>query len=379
MNYSEKEIHELHQQMFTFDIHTHPSLKTFLLNKKLYKRNCSSGAWNPFGMRVDFPKIKEGEMNGIFSAVYLPERELFLDCKPLCIAAWLLGGKFRRLMKNNSFELTVEMIKNFVNAVKKANAVGEIRAEIAYTFPDVERILQENKIVLLQTVEGAHSLNNELKNINVLFKMGICLLTLAHFYENKVAKTVGGIPKDKKYLGCFSKEGEQIGGLSEFGKNVVEEMLRIGMIVDLTHCTPQAREEVYQINNNRKPIVLSHVGVFEMNASAMNPTDVEIKKVADTGGIIGVICMNYWLYYQERKNGLDLIVRTIEHLRKVGGIDSIAIGSDFDGFTDPPDDIKDISKMPKLTNQLLKAGFSEEELEKIWHKNVLRVLETGWG
>ncbi len=80
----------------------------------------------------------------------------------------------------------------------------------------------------------------------------------------------------------------------------------------------------------------------------MNPTDAEIKTIAGFGGVIGVIFMNYWLDSGHHDNGLDLIVATIKHIVDKGGIDAVAIGSDFDGFTDPPDDLKDISEMPRL-------------------------------
>lgn len=97
-----------------------------------------------------------------------------------------------------------------------------------------------------------------------------------------------------------------------------------------------------------------------------------------SGGVIAVIFMNTWLGEHENKNGLDAIVATIRQITVVGGIDSVAIGSDFDGFTDPPDDLKDIAEMPRLTEALLEAGFSETEVEKILGLNMERVLHDGW-
>jgi membrane dipeptidase len=88
--------------------------------------------------------------------------------------------------------------------------------------------------------------------------------------------------------------------------------------------------------------------------------------------------MNYWLGERHQKNGLDSIVATARHIAEIGGIDSVAFGSDFDGFTDPPDDIKDVSQMPRLTAALLDAGFSEADAGKILGGNMERVLRTGW-
>ena len=93
--------------------------------------------------------------------------------------------------------------------------------------------------------------------------------------------------------------------------------------------------------------------------------DEEIKTIAEFGGVIGVIFMNYWLDPGHQENGLDLIVNTIKHIVDKGGIDSVAIGSDFDGFTDPPDDIKDVSEMPRLESTLSAVGFSVTDIAKI--------------
>jgi len=101
--------------------------------------------------------------------------------------------------------------------------------------------------------------------------------------------------------------------------------------------------------------------------------------VADCGGVIGTIFMNHWLAPGEPKNGLDLLVKTIRHIVNTGGIDSVAIGSDFDGFTDPPDDMKNAAQYPKLSAELKRAGFSDDDIEKIYNTNGRRVIENGWG
>ena len=205
------------------------------------------------------------------------------------------------------------------------------------------------------------------------------MITLAHFYQNEITKTVGGIPDDKKFLGCFKGSVEQQGGLTDFGKNVVSEIFTKGMVIDLTHCTPKARMEVYDLNKDlRRPLVFSHTGVHALNNHNMNPTDAEIKTIAGFGGVIGVIFMNYWLDTGHHDNGLDLIIATIKHIVDKGGIDAVAIGSDFDGFTDPPDDLKDISEMPRLPPALAKAGFTANDIDKIMGQNALRTLREGW-
>jgi membrane dipeptidase len=124
--------------------------------------------------------------------------------------------------------------------------------------------------------------------------------------------------------------------------------------------------------------MFSHVGVQPLATEPMSPTEDEIRHIADTGGVVAVIFMNYWLGEHDTSNGLDAIVATAKHIADVGGIDTVAFGSDFDGFTDPPDDIKDISQMPRLTDALLEAQFSESDVEKILGRNMERVLRMGW-
>lgn len=361
------------------DLHTHPSLKTYLFKKRLYKYHRSTGAWNPFGMRVDFPKIKQGRVNALLSTVYLPETKMIDDCWFLKLLTCLPIRKFRNLRKGNPFCTTMEILNDFEQAVCRAQQKGWTNVEIARSVSSLKRILSENKIAIVHSIEGAHSLDGKLENLYAFFERGVSLLTPAHFYENEVTQTVGGIPPDKKFCGCFKNERVQEGGLFPFGRRVVEEMIRLGMLIDLTHCTSKARQQVYEMNKKRRPLLLSHTGVYEKNHLSMNPTDDEIKTIAESGGAIGVIFMNYWLHPEKQKNGLHLVIDTIKHIQKTGGIDSVAIGSDFDGFTDPPDDIKDISRMPVLIHALSDAQFTGHEIEKIMGGNALRVIRDGWG
>jgi membrane dipeptidase len=369
-------------QPMVIDLHVHPSLKIFLFDKKLYRKYPAGGAWNPFSMRVSLPRLQAGGARAIVTSVYLPEPKMIRDCFLMGATLWvmsLFNRKFRIMKKENPFRATVEILNHFEHAVAEAQKKGWTDLKLVRSVPEFRQALDEKKLTLIHAVEGAHSLNGEIANLQELFNRGVCMLTLAHFYQNEVTQTVGGIPSDKKFIGCFKNEAIQQGGLSEFGHEVVQEMFRLGMIVDLTHCTPKAREEVFEINNNQRPLVFSHTGVSTMNSHPMNPTDEEIKMVAECGGIIGTIFMNHWLAPGEPKNGLNLLVKTIRHVVNNGGIESVAIGSDFDGFTDPPDDIKNAAQYPKLATELEKSGFTSDDIEKIFVGNARRLIESGWG
>ena len=126
-------------------------------------------------------------------------------------------------------------------------------------------------------------------------------------------------------------------------------------------------------------VIASHTGVFEVNRDPYNLTDKEIKWIAKNGGAIGVIFMNYWISPIDSGLGLKHIEQTMNHIINVGGIDTLGIGTDYDGFTDPPDEMVDISELPRLTKYLSALGYTENQLESILGGNALRVLREGWG
>jgi membrane dipeptidase len=121
------------------------------------------------------------------------------------------------------------------------------------------------------------------------------------------------------------------------------------------------------------------VGVAALNPDPYNLRDEEIQEIARSGGVIGIIFMNYWLDSADPDDGLPTIWATIEHIHEVtNSWHHIVLGSDFDGFTDPPDDVKDASKFGAVTRMLLERGLTESEVKKILGENAPRLLETGW-
>jgi len=368
----------IHASSLVIDTHVHPSLKTVLFGRKLHKRHRSGGAFNPFTLRVDLPKTTAGGVDALISSIYLPEPGLLDDCTALKLLSKIAPKRIRRLFRGDPFERTVGILDDFETAIDRANNRGRVLARVVGSVEEVRRAKNDSVIAILHAVEGAHSLGGRVENVEALWNRGVCMLTLAHFYANEVASPVVGIPPGMQRFGCFKQPKDLDLGLGPLGPPVIDEMLRLGMIIDLTHCTPKARHQAYGICGGRRPLIFSHVGVHPLAVDPMSPTEDEIRHIASTGGVIAVIFMNTWLGEHDNKNGLDAIIATIRQIAAVGGIDSVAIGSDFDGFTDPPDDLKDIAEMPKLTEALLKNGFSETEIEKILGLNMERVLRDGW-
>ena len=368
----------LHFDSLVIDAHVHPSLKTYLFKKKLWKTHRSGGAFNPFTMRVDLPKTIAGGVDALVSSIYLPERGLLDDCKMLKFASKVGPKRMRKLFRGDPLDQTLEILDSFERALERANSKGRKLAQVVSSTDELVQAHENGVIAVVHAVEGAHSLGGRPESVEILAQRGVCMLTLAHFYKNEVVAPVVGIPTDMQKLGCFKQPKDPDLGLGEIGPAVVEEMLRLGMIIDLTHCTRKARRQIYDLCGTRRPLMFSHVGVEPLAKEPMSPTEDEIRHIASTGGVVAVIFMNYWLGEHDTKNGLDAIVATARHITEIGGIDTVAFGSDFDGFTDPPDDIKDISQLPRLTDALLEAQFSEPDVEKILGKNMERVLRLGW-
>jgi membrane dipeptidase len=358
------------------DMHAHPSLKASLFKRLLTLRCAASRTFNPFSVRTDFGRLEQGGVDVLLSTIYAPEREIVQDCIYLQGLRYLMPITYHKLFSSGYFGVTIEMMEKL-----EAQVDASPKAEMARSVRELDAILNRGDgkpIAIVHKVEGAHCLDGNLQNLDELHRRGVAYLTLAHFYPNEYVHPVFPYPEFAQKLGCFETERDLTLGLTPFGKQLVERMIDLGMIPDISHCTPRARRQIYEIVGDQIPVIASHVGAYEVNPSPYNLKDWEIKRIADTGGLVCVIFMNYWLMPHETKRGLNFIARTIEHFVKVGGIDHVGIGTDFDGFTDPPDDVKDASKLPMFTQRLLAEEYKQAEIEKILGVNALRVLRQGW-
>jgi membrane dipeptidase len=368
---------QLHRDAAIVDLHAHPSLKVSLFKRVLTSRFRASRSFDPFSVRTDFPKLKEGGVDVLLSAVYAPEKGIYEECRYLRLMRYLMPLTWRRVFGRPHFDVTIEMLDAMEDAVSKSDT-----AKMALSVGELDGIMsqgEERPLAVVHNVEGGHSLDGEIDNVQRLFDRGVAYLTIAHFYKNEAVHPVFPYPESVQMLGCFQGGRDLTLSLTEFGEQVVEKMVELGMILDISHCTPPARKRIYDIVETRLPIIASHVGAYEINPSPYNLEDWEIRRIAATGGLNAVIFMNYWLMPHETKRGLNFIARTINHFVNVGGIDHVAFGSDFDGFTDPPDDLKDASELARLTQRLIAEGYREEEIYKFWGGNALRVLREGWG
>ena len=409
---------DIHNESTVVDLHTHSTLKSYMFNRELggNKRRLlgkffAEGFW-PFSERITFPKLEEGGVDVALSTAYILEQEWIDDIKLIKFLLWMFRGVRNKLVTPTYFDATNGILDEMENQVKK---YSETRAEdsrpvsMALSPSELAENMEKGHISIVHSIEGAHSLNGELgakkvedvtaidqflqaeiiANLEHFHKRGVAYLTLAHFYPNHVAPPVFPYPEYgsghmnwKKALGKWDMNK----GLTVIGKKVVQTMLDMGIIIDISHCTPRARQQVYKMVGDRKHRVMaSHVGAFGVNPDPYNLADWEIKWMSEHGGVIGIIFMNYWLSTVDTGLGLKYIEQTIDYIRNIGGHEVIGLGTDYDGFTDPPDEMTDISELPRLTKYLssLRSGintrkYTEEVIKDILGGNSMRLLMEGW-
>jgi membrane dipeptidase len=169
-------------------------------------------------------------------------------------------------------------------------------------------------------------------------------------------------------------------GLTKVGEEVVKGMAALRIVPDVTHCSPVSRRQIYDLVGGEIPIVATHIGVKTLNDVPVNLDEEDVKAIAASGGVVGVIFMPYWLESSHPGPGLEAIWRTMEQINAWSGGEwqHVAIGTDFDGFTDPPDDCADASKLPRVRDMLREHALSPPEVDAVLGGNARRVLRDGW-
>ncbi len=222
---------------------------------------------------------------------------------------------------------------------------------------DLEEVLKrrdagERVIGAILGIEGAHPLEGRIGNLDVLERAGYRLIALQHFFDNELGGTL------------HSRENN---GLTDFGREVVREVARRGLVLDVAHSSEKVVREVLEMTDI--PIVLSHTGIKSHCETKRNIPDDLMRQIAATGGVIGI---GYW---QEVTcdDSLEGVVRSILAAIDVVGEDAVSLGSDFDGSVTTS---FDASELPALTNALLEAGLTEAQIRKVMGGNMLRVLRA---
>ena len=330
----------------------------------------------PVPYRTSLDRMKEGGLTAEFFSVYI---------KPDYVAN---GGAARR---------TLDMIDSVYRAVERHPNDLMLATSVA----DIRRAKQQGKIAALMGIEGGHAIEDSLPTLREFYRLGIRYMTLTWNNTNNWADAGRG---EKKH-----------NGLSDFGKEVVLEMNRLGMMVDVSHVSDKTMSDALDVS--KAPIIASHSSARALSNVPRNIPDELLKRIGDKGGVIQV---NFYTGFvdaatvgpqseardarlkaeqdainqkykddPERRGEesdkleaanplpplpISKLIDHIDHIVKVAGIDHVGIGADFDGANDMPEGARDVSMLPNITYELLKRGYSEKDVRKILGENLLRVF-----
>tara|TARA_R100000935_G_C2841985_1_gene171801 strand:+ start:20770 stop:21933 length:1164 start_codon:yes stop_codon:yes gene_type:complete len=198
-------------------------------------------------------------------------------------------------------------------------------------------------------IEGAHCLEGNLDNLQKLYYEGVRMMAPTHFFDNELGGSAHGISG---------------AGLTDFGREVIHEMNRLGVIIDLAHVSPKMIDEI--LDQTTRPVLVSHTGVKGTKDSPRNISDHHINRIAASGGLIGI-----GFFRGAIKGEIKHIVEAMTYVRDLVGIEHVALGSDFDGAATTP---IDVTGLPFLVQELMDQGFSEMEIRAIMGENVKRFL-----
>jgi membrane dipeptidase len=229
--------------------------------------------------------------------------------------------------------------------------------EEAYDASDIERIFGEGKIPSVIGVEGGHAIENSLGVLRTFYDLGARYMTLTHNGTTDWADAAGNEPVH--------------GGLTPFGKEVVREMNRLGMIVDLAHTSPETMNDVLDVTE--APVIWSHSNARALRDVPRNVPDQVLRRIPENGGVVMITFVPSFLTDRENATIAD-VADHIEHVVEIAGVDHVGIGSDFDGITKTVEGLDDVSTYPKLFAELSRRGWSEADMAKLAGENILRVM-----
>lgn len=313
---------QLHQNSVIVDGHCDTILE-------LYKHKRSFWDYNKKG-HLDWPRLKDGKVNIQFMAFYIEP-----EYKPC--------GALSRVL---------ELLDYFHTVLNQ----GEQRPPLILNRGDLQLVTAGSNTALLLAIEGGEVLEGKLGILRILHKLGFRCLTLTWNQRNQLADGVW--EKDTK------------GGLTTLGKEVVREMNGLGMLVDVSHLSDAGFWDVVEISE--KPVAATHSCCRAIFPHPRNLTDEQLLAIRDNGGIIGV---NFYPgFLGNAPVSVDKVIQHIEHAVAVAGLEHVGLGSDFDGINKTPKGLEDITKLPALTNGLLRLNWKESDVQKILGGNFIRVL-----
>lgn len=228
---------------------------------------------------------------------------------------------------------------------------------LAVSASDVERVFGEGRIASLLGMEGGHAIENSLGALRAFYDLGVRYMTLTH---NGTLDWADAANDDHVH-----------GGLTAFGKEVVREMNRLGMLVDLSHTSPETMNDA--LDAAEAPVIWSHADTRGIRDHPRNVPDQVLRRLPDNGGVVMVTFVPSFLTDRDTATIQD-VADHIGRVVELAGIDHVGIGSDFDGISSTPVGLEDVSTFPALFTELSRRGYSERDMAKIAGENLLRVM-----
>ncbi len=322
------------------------------------------------GLHTDIPRLRAGGVGAQFWSAWVPTESA---------------------KDGTAVRLTLEQI----DVIHRMGRAYPDTFEMAYSADDIERIHRSGKIASLIGIEGGHSIDSSLGVLRMVYALGARYMTLTHSENTPWADSATDKPEHH--------------GLTPFGEQVVREMNRLGMLVDISHVSAETMRQAIRVS--RAPVIASHSSAFALAAHPRNVPDDVLKMVARNGGVVMVnffpgfivpeaaavmkdmfqvardlrrrypkdadfqLALKEWQREHPIPRGsVHNVVDHIEHIIKVAGINHVGLGSDFDGVPAVPHQLEDVSCYPKITQELLNRGHNRQEIEKILGGNLLRAF-----
>ena len=368
---------KIHDRVLTVDTHADTPLRMIEPGFDLAERH------DPLetGSKVDYPRMKEGGLDAIFFAAFVSQDIRDDD-----------GNERAK-------KLVIQMIDSVVSSTEQnASLVG-----LALTPQDAYALEKDGKRAIYLAIENGYPIGSDLKNIELFYDKGVRYITLVHSSNNDIADS------------ATDSSGAEHEGLSAFGEEVVKEMNRLGIMVDVSH----ASDDVFfdAITVSEAPIIATHSNARSVTEHQRNMSDEMLRLMAENGGVVQLTLLSSYLRdepqnpersaaLQELRSSMkslnemtpeeraerrlafneinekfptplatvEHVVDHIDHMVSIAGIDHVGIGCDFDGGGGI-DGVFDASEVMNITIELVRRGYSEEDIEKIWGKNVMRVFE----
>lgn len=340
----------LHRESLVFDLHIDTLLWTRLFGYRLAARHRNWIPTRPFGFHMDLPRALEGGLDAAVMGLVINPREVREELiLPLdLLARW-------------EDESGIAQVRTTLGLLRESAAAQPDRLQFARTGSELRRGVAEGRFVALAGLEGGQGIEGDLANLQIAYDDGLRMLGLVHFQATEAGKPMT-VP---------AYEGE---GLTDFGRELVRELERLGVIVDLAHLNAAGVSEALELME--RPFVVSHSACRALHDHPRNLDDAELRRIADRGGVIGIA---FGRSFIGDPGGVEGLLDHLVHALDKAGPDAVALGSDYDGFIVPVAGLGDVRGYPRITQGLLERRVPADVIRKLLGENALRVVSEVCG